>query len=254
MARGVYDNARRKAWTPAEAMKVEDWLSEGLSVAQISRRLGRSENSVKVWTGRNVKIKATRPMTARRVADILGVPCSKTVAWWIGEGWLAARKGQRVARGRMWIVTEEALFAFLGDCAHWHRWEPERITEWTIREWATELRGDVRFLTQTDVAARYHVVRGTVQRWIDDGYLPAIDHGSHRMIEASALVGFVIPSERDRHGRPRQPFTAIEDARLLALRASGAAWAECAYQLHRPLGSCAGRWERLQRVPKVAVG
>src|SRR5438309_1518659 len=83
--------------------------------------------------------KAMRPLTARKVAAMLGVSCSKTIARWITAGWLKGRKGQRVGLDLMWVVDEDAVQTFLADPAHWHRWTPERIADAGLRAWAMEI-------------------------------------------------------------------------------------------------------------------
>lgn len=248
MPRGVYSIAgRRKVWTTDDEWVVADMLAAGGTIPQIAKRLKRSTNSVKVYCSRNVKVREIRPYSSRAVADLLGVACSKSVTKWIERGWLkGARSSVGAGVARRWIVTEDALMAFLSEPAHWQRWEPERITNRELREWAHETRSE-RFLTQAEVAKRYSVVRATVAAWLDRGQLPYVDTGSHRMVRESDLLTFTAPSERDRHGFKPRRFTAEEDARLIALRANGASWHECEYQLKRAFGSCAGRYERLMR-------
>lgn len=245
MPRGVYSNARRKAWTEADRMVVEEMIAAGRSIREIARKMKRSENSVKVYTARNLKLRVIRPMTAHKVAVTLGLGCGKTVTRWIAQGYLRGyRTNLGAAQNKQWLVTEDALLDFMRAPEHWHRWEPERIADWTLREWAQETRTET-YYTQAEVAKRYSVVIATVAQWMDRGFLRYADTGSHRMVPASALVGFVVPSDRPKAGYSARRFTPDEDARLLALRDGGASWAECEYQLRRSLGSCAGRYARL---------
>ncbi len=248
MPKGVYSIAgRRKVWTTEDEWAVADGLAEGRTYAQIAKRLGRSTNSVKVYCARNVKVLAVRPYSCRTVAELLGLGCAKTVAKWIERGWLSgARSSVGAGVARRWIVTEDALLAFLADPAHWQRWDAERITNRELREWATETRAE-RYWTQAEVAKRFSVVTGTVGAWLDRGFLAYVDTGSHRMVRESDLATFVMPSERQKAGKTARRFTPEEDARLLHLRdVERASWSECEYQLRRALGSCAGRYARLK--------
>lgn len=255
MPKGVYSiEGRRKVWTTEDEWDVADGIARGQTHAQIAKGLGRSENSVKVHCSRNVKCREIRPLTCRRVASMLGMGCSKSVKRWIEAGYLRGRRASLGAgKAHQWHVNEDDLLAFMQAPEHWHRWEGERVTDAALREWALELRSE-RFLTQAEVALRYSVVVPTVAAWMDRGFLPYVDTGSHRMVRESDIASFVMPSARDRRGRPRREFTPDEDSRLVALRDGGASWSECAYQLRRDLGSCAGRYGRLMaRAGETAV-
>lgn len=234
-------------WTPAEVEIVEEGVAEGKTAAQLAKKLGRSTTSVEVWMKRHVKRRQLRPLSATAVARMLGIPCSKTVAYWQDSGWLRGRRGPlRTANGKRRQFTEEAVFAFLEDPAHWHRWDPARIPDLATREWATELRRGERFLTLTEVARRYFVEPKTVNQWINRGVLPAVRNGNH-LIAESALEGFVPPSMRDRHGRPTRRFTGEEDLVIVSMRAAGATWQQIAERLGRNFGSVVGRHDRLQQ-------
>lgn len=247
MPKGVWSRPGRTNWTEAQALEVREAIAEGRSYAEIGKRIGRTANAIEVWTKRNIdRVRDERPMSARDVHRLMGIALAgKWCESMIRRGWIKAERGLR-GRHRTWIVREEALFAFLENPAHWHRWKPERITVEDIREWATELRGEARFLTVGEVAARYAVVVGTVNNWIALGRLRAVRWGNW-LIPESALTGFVPGYDRPKGGYVVRRFTAEEDARLIALRANGETWAECEYQLKRSLGSCAGRYARLMR-------
>ncbi len=245
MPKGVYSNDRRKVWTAEDDMKLSDLIEAGRTVKQIAKAMGRSENSVKVRMSRTVECRRIRPMSARQVADALGVGCSKTVTRWMEQGWLNGRKGALGAgASRRWLVTEDALMSFIEDRAHWHRWDASRIADPYLREWAVELRNE-RYLTLGEVAARYFVVRGTVRKWIDEGRLPAVRNGNH-MVPESALADFVPPSMSPKHIEQMRRFTADEDRLLMQLRWSDEhPWSVIAQRLGRSISSVAGRYDRL---------
>ncbi len=247
MPSGVYSIPGRKAWTPDDDLTLEELASQGLTMAQIARRMGRSVNSVDVRSGRLGLMRKVRPMSARTVADLLGVACSKTVLRWIKDGHLRGRRlALRAGANHRYAVTEEALFAFLADPAHWHRWDAERITERDLREWATEHRAGVRFLTLGEVAARYCVVTATVSSWIEREELRAVRNGNH-LVRESDLEGFTPPHARDHSGMRAYRFSAHEDETLLRLRGAGVSWPKIAAQMGRHMGSVSGRYKRLTR-------
>lgn len=200
MPKGHFSNARRRMWTEAEHNAVEEMIERGLSSRQIARKLQRTENSVHVFLARRVKRRDLRPLSGRRVADMLGVGCEKTVTHWIEVGWLRGHRGLRAGPNRRWHVREANLIAFLRDPAHWQRWHPERITDRGLRLWAEEIRVGHRFLTPGEVGERFHVQSGTVHQWIRKGYVKAQRNGNWWIDEAE-LVDFVVPLDRPRWWR-----------------------------------------------------
>lgn len=180
----------------------------------------------------------------RRVARVMGLKCSKTVAWWINKGYLKARRGQPVGRSRMWYISEDALHRFLADPAYWHLWTPDRVTDALLRGWVSEIRNRTRFLTTGQVGALLGVKHTTVNDWIHKGLLPAVRH-MNWLIRESDLRGFIPPCERSKKGRPRRPFSAQEDAVLRAMQSRACPLREIAAALGRSIGSIYGRQRRL---------
>jgi excisionase family DNA binding protein len=186
-------------------MELFDLIDAGCSDREIAGRLGVSPNAVFIARKRyGVPSRTARLLSAEAVARQVGVSCAKTVARWIRQGWLRGRRGQPRGANRQWYVRPEDLRDFLRDPAHWHRWEPERIPDPSLRAWAQEVRGGVRYLSQTEVARRCCVQRATVQQWIDTGLLPAVSTGSHRLVRESDLAAFRPPKlgfDRERFER-----------------------------------------------------
>lgn len=241
-----------KSWTSAERFDVEEWIAEGRGADWIAQRLGRTETSVRVYLKRNVRCRALRPLSARAAAEIMGVRCSKTVGRWMDAGWLRSRKGQRCGRNRVRVTDRDALLDFVADPCHQHRYDPDRITDAELRAWALETR-TARYLTTGEVADCLGVGVGAVHHWIATGILPAVRHGNWRVRE-SDVSGFVIPSERDRHGRPRRCFTQEEDARLRSMHAAGAGWTAIGRVIGRHPSVVSARWHRIAgRVAEVAA-
>lgn len=252
MPRGYFTRGTRRNWTAEERWRVEDMVAAGRTSPEIARALRRSENAIHVYLARNVKVKAIRPLTARATAEKLGLGCSKTVSRWIATGWLMGRRGKRSGPGWMWVVDEDDLLTFLSNPEHWHRWTPDRIPDAHLRDWAREIRSEV-YLTPGQVAARFCVVVGAVNDWIHKGEIRARKYGNW-WIPASALEGFVIPSERDHRGGTARRFTPEEDARLLAMIAAGEGWSAVGRVLGRHPAVIHGRYRRISaRAVKAAA-
>jgi excisionase family DNA binding protein len=197
----------RYTWTPLRLLALEEMIHKGHTDEVIARRLGVTANAVRiVRTRRRLPTRTVVCGSARSVARRLGIGCAKSVTAWIDRGYLRGRPGQVRGKHPQRYVDEADLRDFLRDPAHWHRWEVERIVDPALRALATTVRGEVRFLTQAEVADRCFVQRATVQQWIDKGWLPAVSTGSHRVVRASDLAAFRPPTlgfDRERFDRMR---------------------------------------------------
>src|SRR5690606_30031039 len=122
-----------------------------------------------------------------------GLSCSKQVNRWVERGALDGKRGIGAGRHRQMVVTEDALFSFMERRAYWHEWDPARIPDPVLREWAEEVRGGERYLLQSEVADRYCVSVRAVGAWIQRGQIQAVrlGGGGNHLIPASALDGFV---------------------------------------------------------------
>jgi excisionase family DNA binding protein len=232
-------------WTPERIFQLDELIRMGRTDAQIGRAIGCSANAANLARKRrHLPARRAVLLSARAVADRLGIGCAKVVVRWIDLGWLRGRRGQRMGPHRMWYVTEEGLWDFIANPAAWHAWTPERIPEFELRELATAIRAGERYLTPGEVAERFFVSDAAVNDWIHSGTLPAVRHGNWR-IKESDLTDFVPPNQRDRHGIRAWRFDGEEDVTILAMRAEGATWQRIADELGRPLGSVYGRHGRL---------
>src|SRR3990167_5818108 len=158
MPKGQFTRGRKRNWTPDELARAEEMIEDGRSERAIAARLGRSENGVHVYLGRHGRSRtALRPMSATRVARLLGIGCAKMVARWMQAGWLASRRGHWQGPNRVWWTSEQDLQAFLEDSRHWQRWDPDRITDKWLRIWAQELRAGERFLSVGQATERLGV-------------------------------------------------------------------------------------------------
>lgn len=182
-------------WTPDLLATVDELVSQGRSDTFIGKRIGRTATAVKVARKRHGIVGRTKvTLTSRKVAALLGIPCSKTVTRWIHQRNLSGRRN-----GRIWYISDEALQRFLEEPCYWHLWQPDRITDRDWREWATALRRNVRYLTTAEVGDRLAVNHQTVNSWIHKGVLPAVRRGNW-LIRESDLEGFVPPYDRPRAG------------------------------------------------------
>lgn len=178
-------------WTPEMLAQVDKYLSQGRTDTWIGKRLGRTATAVQGARERyGLVVRTKQTNTSAKVARLLGVRCSKTVVWWIREGWLRGRRA-----GDVWHISDDALQAFLEDRRYWHLWDVERVTDRDWRDWARELRAGDRFLTTREAGDRIGVQHETVNNWIHRGLLPAVRRGNWLIREAD-LVGFVAPIDR----------------------------------------------------------
>lgn len=241
------DRCYQPRWTAEQARLAEALIEQGLSVAEIGARVGRSGMAVGLWVRRQSgRIRGHRPMTARDVARAMGGLDSKVVARWIDVGWLEVRRGIGAGPNCRWWVEVDALIAFIGDERTWHAWTPERIADGELRAWALARRGQVRYLTPGEVGARFGLTSKTVNSWIRRGQLPARRWGNWRVLE-SDLAGFEPPGARSKAGMVVRRFSAAEDARLRSLRASGLGWTAIGAALGRNPSSIEARYKLLAK-------
>lgn len=187
-------------WTTKEIDTLIRLIEAGHGYSTVARRLKRSRCAVQI----KCKRLGIRPLTtnntlsARDVAGLLGIPCSKTVGRWITcLKWLPATNAGEPQRP-LWRVQWEDFLKFLEKPEHWMAWHAETITDPCLREWAMEMRanGPV-WLRGGEVAKRVGVGRTVPQSWIEKGQITGIKYGNWWFKE-SDLAGFVIPIERPR--------------------------------------------------------
>lgn len=186
-----------RSWSAKETDKLIQLVEQGVSYPQIAKKLKRTEVSIRLRAKRiGVRIATTKAtMSARDVAEQLGIPCSKTVSRWIIRGWLKAANAGRDDRP-LWRISWDDLSAFLENPAYWVAWRPDRIPDLALREWAQELRANEEpLLRHTEIAQCLGVGRDTIGNWLDKGWLPNVRYGN-RFVPASALEGWVVPIDR----------------------------------------------------------
>mgnify|MGYP003376150629 CR=1 FL=1 len=198
---------RPPRWTARDLHDLDSMLDNGWSDERIARRLGRTPVAIRIMMKkRGMASRSRRLMSALRVAEMLGVGCAKTIVRWITNGWLRGRQGPARGMHRQWQVTEEDVWAFIESPAHWHLFNPERIPDQHLREWAIEIRDGVRFLTPGQVAWRLYTTDASVNDWIHKGLLPAVRNGNW-LIRESDVEAFVPPSQKPKPA-PTSRFTS----------------------------------------------
>lgn len=193
--------AQRRDWTHEEVSRLTALLDQGYDYDVCARKLGRTRDAILVKISRLRCAMRKRPavLTARDVAVLLGKGCAKSVVCWIQRGLL---KGRTAGTKHLWRIRWEDLMCFLRDERSWPCWDAERITDADVRAEMLLLRThEGAYLTQHQVAARYHVGVPTVAQWLDKGWLPFVHTGGgkgNRVVRERELEGWVPPCERPR--------------------------------------------------------
>lgn len=203
--RTLYRSELRRDWFPDEVDRLYQLVESGHSYGAVAKKLKRTRTAVRVKTKRVGVYVTTTPntMSARDVADALGLGCSKIVTRWIAMGLLQARNGGDTRP--LWRITWDDLTAFMERRETWMAWKPERIRDLALREWALELRADPhRWLTPGQVARRMYVNLHTVNTWIHKALLPAVRYGNW-WIWSGDLVGFEMPGDQPYHKKIMHP-------------------------------------------------
>jgi len=111
---GINKIGANRIWTRAEL----DYLSDNYGLMPdraLARQLDRPVNGIVIAAKRHLRInRKANFYTARNVADLLGISCSKAVVWWIRKGWLqGCRSSVSCGGGRMWKFTEDQAVSCL---------------------------------------------------------------------------------------------------------------------------------------------
>ncbi len=205
---GVTRNARYQRqpnWT-SEELQFLDAHAATMSVQQIAAALGRSPNSVKVKRVRRGLPSVTRNpdyYSARDIALMLGVSCSKTVTRWIEEGRI---KPMDVELDCGWsLVPWERIARFAVNPDNWVLFDTKRVKDPRLCR-LIALRQDRwqdAWLTTKEAAAWYNtqhpgmplVEPSDIRHVIARGRLTGVQKGvgnSSWFVRRSHLVDFVI--------------------------------------------------------------
>jgi hypothetical protein len=200
----------RKHWTDAERARLEDLLDAGVRLTTIAAQMGRTVDAIEAERLRAGFDAPTRVhLTVHALAQALGVD-DLTVRRWVAAGYLRPR---RAGRGRVRVVDREDVLDLLADERFWQEVDPRCIVDPTLRAWAMDVRGDVRFFTPCEAARRLALTPSAVYWRIRRGFLRAV-----RRVDGAWMVRSDWLSEGQMFTPPRptrqQRFTPDEDAFL----------------------------------------
>lgn len=188
----------RNDWTEGELRYLDTHVGAD-TLAEIAQALGRTRNAVKVKAMRR-GLRQRRPnpkaahhpgFSARQVARLLGIGCSKTVVWWIREGWLVGSQTIGAGQYRRWRILGPDLEDFLRT----YRWlyRSERIQDRGWRAFVTGLPRE-EYLTTGQAAPLLFFANSTcVTQAIYRGDLFAVKRGNNWQIPRSAMRTYEPP-------------------------------------------------------------
>lgn len=206
-----YGDRERTLRRAAELDTLRDVLSQGKTLAAAARKVGIRLTTAYGLASAGGGVRAIRRdslmavRTLAQVAALLGV-CWDRVADWAATGDLAVRRNGTVRSGgrrikRHYLVTDDALLAFLGRRELWPQWDVDGISDADWREYARDLRAAAGgSWVRLDVwAQRCYYSPTTVRRWARLGLVPSVKglHGAWYAWSAD-LDAFVPPMERPR--------------------------------------------------------
>lgn len=201
-------------WTPARLFQLAELTECGWSDDRIAATLAAQWD--RPMTGHAVHIARWRHgqpghraigLPAERVATMLGLTSHDAVQRWIANGWLPARREAGAGRGRSWRIERDALWTFVADPLHWHRWTPVAVTDPVLQAHVRAVRTEPTHVPIRDALVRLeqrglYVSRSTLDRWVRGGLLPSIRPAANErpvsrksllMIPVAALDVFVLP-------------------------------------------------------------
>lgn len=221
----VAQNPTPKApeWMPdEEAFLRANYLT--MSDAELGQALGRSAVGVHLRRERKLRLTARTKqdnlLTARGVADLLGVGCAKSVTRWIERGLLRGRTLPLDAT--IYAVAYPDLLRFAVNPHHWIYFHPERVTDTTLRRMIAQRRARWQdaWWTPGEVAAYHGVHHTCVNHHIRLGVLPAKRWGNWWILRSDATRIRL----RSGSGNWRTAWTPGADAFALYGRAVGLSW------------------------------
>lgn len=167
-------------WTGPEVGYLEGHFGR-VSDKVISAHLGRSVVGMRLKARRLGLRKRDAGMTAREVARLLGIPCSKVVAIWEARGLLRGRRGYAVGLTRVHLYREADVIAFVAE--HGQHVDADRVPE--DSPFAAVARAN-RWLSLPEV----HRLTGrstVAEHEIAEGRVRAARRGTHWYIRAQDL-------------------------------------------------------------------
>lgn len=166
---------RHRPWTAERTSQLAALVECHTPWPEIARIIGHAEGYLKSRASMlGISQRHANGYTVSAVARMLAVD-SHAVDRWARLGWLRARRTRvRYGHGVLVVVRHEDLIAYLEDERYWPAWEPGRIRDSALREWALELRAGVEYLTATQAAPLLFITPLGLQKAIREGRYPGV--------------------------------------------------------------------------------
>lgn len=205
-----------RIWRAEEDARLEALLDSESDYRRIGQILGRPSCGV-VARRRLLGIPAplNEHPTVSRTAKLLGVR-HETVARWIQDKRLTAHLvGHRVRKMQKRVCYWEDICAFLENEDNWHLVDPGGIADSGLREWATEIRHGLVFLTSEQAARILHVTSWMVLMYARRGCLRSVRIGNLAIaIRSDWLQDFQARGFTPQSKHPGHDWTEEEDRYL----------------------------------------
>lgn len=189
-------------WTANDDERLYTLIQSGSNVLCIARAFHRSAKRIYERAGERyggfdaIRSGAFSVRTAVEVGRLFSVH-HEVVRLWIGRGYLQAKRNASSpgAHYRHYLITDEALIAFLSVREAWVSYTPRQIQDVDWRRLAEECHAAVpgEWLIPKQVGRCYNRRAGEVRDWIRQGVLPATRIGGLLFVWSSDLLGFVPP-------------------------------------------------------------
>lgn len=185
------------AWTPEEEQFVRDHFRH-MSDEEMGQALGRTAIAVKLCRKRHLtslppRSHDTALPTAKEVARLLGIGCSKSVTRLIQEGLLPGRT--LPLNRHIWGVPWPALVRFAVNPENWIYFKPEHVKDPYLKRLIQmrRARWPDEWWRIGQVAAYYGVSVVAVNKCIHDGRLPATRWGNWWIKRSDATTLKILP-------------------------------------------------------------
>ncbi len=202
---------KAKRWTNRERNKLTKLLEANVPYPAIAAKLKRTEMAVRERAERLGLAYGEQGDSLLTTARLMGVH-HRAVESWIRAGALEATRSPLA--DRRWVITQDALTAFMTEEAHWHMWNPLAIPPGLFADWAREMRDGVTFLSVEQAATRLQVTTNAVIARIKTGAQSGVKWGHQWYVRADWLIADPVPCWKGaRHPR----WTGKQNAELQAI-------------------------------------
>ena len=185
-------------WTGEELAVLRELGTRGVPAREIAERTGHVVNSVKYQLGKaGIRLAANRRSgySPGQIGELFGVDIATVRAWITEYHWLRAQRRVISPRRVEWNIERDALEAFLLNPVTWVAWRLADLRDpewrvWVLQAWPTAIP---RWLSVSEIAARFGVSRSSVREWIASGRLPALQYQHQHFADERTLATFVPP-------------------------------------------------------------